>query len=233
MNCTDRNGEQLYVSRCGLYRPGLLGRARRSTHNSVYRILLSDGTLRTVPLKRIFAYTFLGPPTVDKGHVILTDYNCPEYNQYILTADCLSWGPRRHGKPVVKDSEDQETRPGEFWSKHPYLPIWVSGYNRFKRKNSGPVMEYISDTYHPQGYLKIHIEGKTYQFHRIVAESFLGLSPGKTYVVDHADGDTYNNSPLNLRWVTISENNSNSRRRALPVQKTDIKDAIWVPAVYG
>ena len=40
--------------------------------------------------------------------------------------------------------------------------------------------------------------------HRLVAEAFLGVHPG--LVVNHKDGDRFNNNLENLEWVTQREN---------------------------
>lgn len=39
--------------------------------------------------------------------------------------------------------------------------------------------------------------------HRIVATAFLGDSPSEDCVIEHVDRDRINNSPTNLRWITM------------------------------
>lgn len=46
------------------------------------------------------------------------------------------------------------------------------------------------------------------RIHRIVAETFIP-NPNNLPCVDHIDGNKYNNSVENLRWVTYTENSNN------------------------
>jgi hypothetical protein len=56
-------------------------------------------------------------------------------------------------------------------------------------------------------------DGKQYYLnaHRIVAETYLGKSPSRSYVVAHLDGNGYNNDVNNLKWVSNSENQLHRR----------------------
>lgn len=97
--------------------------------------------------------------------------------------------------------------------EHPTLPgLWVS--------SDGQV--YIPATpHHPahwtfgtdrgDGYRKFGFKNKRYYIHRIVAETFIPNPDNKPYI-DHIDRNPSNNNVENLRWVTVSENNYNSRR---------------------
>lgn len=56
-----------------------------------------------------------------------------------------------------------------------------------------------------QGYWRVHYNKKIYYAHIIIASIFVpGYKPG--YVVDHIDGNSMNNDPKNLQWITRSEN---------------------------
>lgn len=50
--------------------------------------------------------------------------------------------------------------------------------------------------------------------HRLVAYAYLGNPPSSKHEVDHIDGNPANNDISNLRWVTHSENQSNSIRQS-------------------
>lgn len=84
----------------------------------------------------------------------------------------------------------------------------------------------ISNRYNPKGDLKIlkprtHPSGYLYyglfvgtkankqrlwrRGHRLVAETFIGRIP-KGLEVNHKDGDKHNNNPINLEYMTRSEN---------------------------
>ena len=58
------------------------------------------------------------------------------------------------------------------------------------------------------GYLCVHIRGKRYILHRIVALKYIP-NPEHKPEVDHIDGDPKNNRAENLRWVTRQENEMN------------------------
>ena len=60
-----------------------------------------------------------------------------------------------------------------------------------------------------QGYATIKYKGKTYKVHRLVAESFLNLDNRSE--VDHINRNPSDNRVENLRFVTRSENQRNTR----------------------
>lgn len=53
-------------------------------------------------------------------------------------------------------------------------------------------------------YVKIHLD-KFYPLHRLVAEHFLP-NPDNLPILNHKDGNRYNNSVTNLEWCTQSHN---------------------------
>lgn len=55
------------------------------------------------------------------------------------------------------------------------------------------------------GHSVVHLFGKTYKIHRLVAETFLPNPEHKT-VVNHKDHDITNNHVDNLEWATYQEN---------------------------
>lgn len=59
------------------------------------------------------------------------------------------------------------------------------------------------------GYIRVRILGKEYRAHRIIWEMLRGPIP-EGYLVDHIDGDVYNNKIENLRLATRQQNNANS-----------------------
>lgn len=64
---------------------------------------------------------------------------------------------------------------------------------------------------HPGKTFQIKIGGRQYTYHRIVWKLVTGEDPPT--IVDHHDGDEWNNKWENLRLATSSQNNSNCRRR--------------------
>jgi len=69
------------------------------------------------------------------------------------------------------------------------------------------------------GYLRVTLypSGKTYNVHRLVAETFLEYWGG--LVVNHKDGDKVNNKLSNLEWVTLSQNCRNAYEKGLNKNK--------------
>ena len=59
----------------------------------------------------------------------------------------------------------------------------------------------------------VQYKGKLYQAHRILWEMFNGPIP-EGLVIDHIDGDTWNNSLSNLRVVTSKINSQNQKKRS-------------------
>lgn len=64
---------------------------------------------------------------------------------------------------------------------------------------------YISLTLDPKYVAKGKKSSTTVQIHRLVAWQFVD-NPNNNPVVDHLDGDKFNNHYTNLEWVTIAEN---------------------------
>jgi hypothetical protein len=62
------------------------------------------------------------------------------------------------------------------------------------------------------GYIRVRVEGREYRAHRLIWEMFNGPIP-ENLLVDHIDGDVYNNRIENLRLATRTQNNANSRAR--------------------
>ena len=58
-----------------------------------------------------------------------------------------------------------------------------------------------------QGYIYIHIEGKSRRLHRIVALKYLP-NPNNLPCIDHINDDKTNNNPSNLQWINYSSNSA-------------------------
>jgi len=58
------------------------------------------------------------------------------------------------------------------------------------------------------GYIRVRKNGKEYRAHRLIWELFYGEIPDG-YVIDHIDGNVYNNSIENLRLATKLQNTAN------------------------
>ena len=66
-------------------------------------------------------------------------------------------------------------------------------------------------SYDGKGYRNLGVGSKVFSVHGLIARDFLGPRPNN-YDVDHINGDSSNNAPSNLRYVTHSQNLRGSRK---------------------
>jgi hypothetical protein len=80
----------------------------------------------------------------------------------------------------------------------------VSDKGRVMFSSSKTIIEpYICD----RGYKRTKINGKNIRIHQLVYYSFNGGSPsGMKYVIDHIDGNKFNNNLENLQLISQAEN---------------------------
>lgn len=85
--------------------------------------------------------------------------------------------------------------------KHPTLDILVSSEGKIFHRNR---WTFGSRRKGKECYCYVGINGKYYQVHRLVAETFIDNSEGKP-TVDHINRVCYDNRVENLRWATRHE----------------------------
>lgn len=74
----------------------------------------------------------------------------------------------------------------------------------------------LSQFFNPNGYLRVKMNNRSYEIHRLVSKFYLGDMP-KGLCVNHKDGNKLNNNPSNLEYITISENIKHSIRIGLHI----------------
>ena len=103
----------------------------------------------------------------------------------------------------------------------------IKGFERYSVSKDGTVMNNMSGVVLSQreatnGYMRVNLrkgdepyeKPKTLAIHRLVAEAFIPVVPGKNYV-NHIDGNKHNNDVSNLEWCTASENISHAIKHGL------------------
>lgn len=90
----------------------------------------------------------------------------------------------------------------------------------------------------PNGYAYIMIMNSSYPVHGLVCRAFHGKAPSEVHTVDHIDKNPSNNHYMNLRWLSVAEQNrhsrdSNEHRRSSakcqsnPIKGRKIGDSDW------
>ncbi len=107
-----------------------------------------------------------------------------------------------------------------------YGVVWNLKYNKEQQQvtNNGK---------NPHKKVKVRNGGGTYlrdYVHRLVAEHFISPCPEPGMVVNHIDGNPFNNHVSNLEWVTVSENNKHYHRELKHLEK--VKDEINNRTIY-
>lgn len=97
----------------------------------------------------------------------------------------------------------------EEYKQHPELSILVSNYGNVKGP-SGLILKGTKALYHRiQAKITNSKVSKTFAVHRLVVETFIGKIPEKM-VVNHKDGNKFNNNLTNLEIVSSKENNKHA-----------------------
>ena len=92
----------------------------------------------------------------------------------------------------------------------------INEYGRvWNNKTNREQVQVTNNGKNPHKKVKVRNGGGTHlrdYVHRLVAEHFIGPCPEPGMVVNHIDGNPFNNHVSNLEWVTVSENNKHYHR---------------------
>jgi len=120
-----------------------------------------------------------------------------------------------------KNIDNQFSIDGEIWRKIRQHKLYeISNYGRLRRWRNSKQEYYIciNPLVRVTGYYRktMQVNGKsTGQFiHRLVAEAFIH-NPENKPMVNHKDGNKWNNHVSNLEWVTAKENIDHAWRTGL------------------
>ena len=91
----------------------------------------------------------------------------------------------------------------------------VFAMNYRNRQLIGRLRPYLDPNARCGGYLRVSINGRARDVHRLVAECFVPKSAGEGLEVNHKDGDKLNNRASNLEWTTHLENVRHAYRTGL------------------
>lgn len=120
------------------------------------------------------------------------------------------------------------------WKKVPNVACLASDDGKIRHlypPNKKIADEFERPQYYSQSqghrYKIVKIYSRSHYVHRLVAAAFHGPCP-KGLVVDHIDGNRFNNHANNLRYLTANENKQRSimigaRPKLLPIQVEEIR----------
>lgn len=101
----------------------------------------------------------------------------------------------------------------------------ISSLGQVRNNKTGRILKNQSAT---NLYLFVGICGKTTYIHQLVTHHFIGKRP-KDRVVDHIDGNRFNNNISNLRYISLSENVSSKHMSQGPhIMTVRIPSKIWL-----
>ena len=94
--------------------------------------------------------------------------------------------------------------------------------------------KYVKPQPNGTGYLRVHIAGKMYFVHRLVAMTYIP-NPDNLPQINHKDGNKHNNCVDNLEWVTNRDNSLHALRNGMmwieekhPMSKLKRKEVAFI-----
>lgn len=168
--------------------------------------LTINGVIKTFMVHRLVAETFIKNP---KNYPVVHHIDGNKLNNNINNLKWVTYqentetGENKRFGEKIEIKEDDEN-----WKTIPYLPNYMTSkdgriYNKKTKKT-------LAGSYR-NGYLRACIKGKSYSFHILIYNTFIGKIP-KGLVLDHINGIRDDNRLSNLRCVTQSENMYNAQK---------------------
>lgn len=121
-----------------------------------------------------------------------------------------------------------------------YIVNPLNGVPRLQKNRHFKKDSLVGKKLSKKGYLRVRLDAKTYQVHRLIALTFLS-NPDNKPQINHKDGNKLNNNINNLEWVTNQENRDHAvkynlvsrRDKNCTNQKLTIKQCLEVVRLYN
>lgn len=87
----------------------------------------------------------------------------------------------------------------------------IPGHDSYLASSLGRVWstktnKYMKPAHRKDGYLRLHLDKKSWYVHRLIAFTFLEKPPREDFVVNHKDGNKKNNCVENIEWISFNQN---------------------------
>lgn len=198
---------------------GRSGRVLKGFLVSDYPSFSPDKGKSSLRIHRVVAQTFIGD--IPEGWVV-NHIDEDKTNANVMNLEiCTQSHNIRHSvasrKPQAKRGKIIEDLSG--WKPIPSIPTAMAHPSGrvASLDNYGRLRECLGSVSNG-GYRRVVVVRKSYQAHRLIAETFCP-NPNGFPIVNHIDEDKLNNRASNLEWCTYQHNNLHGTARQRAVEK--------------